>query len=614
MANKEQDGFSSGRGSSFNPIQLPEVIVYGKRPLPWHKRAWNGVMKFVNDEIFLNKNNVRVKNARAHPKAMNAVQEGGNIAGAIMAAPVAAYAAVQAAPVVLPALRVAGQAMTPSTWIGGVAQATGTTAPSWLLNGADLAASAYFAYEAGKEIDKNGLNWKTGTNALMSLSPFTRDTEAIEGVANALRRPMSSVSSVVDDFRAARKFKQSVKNTRLINVPGNGLQLSKNVSSPTSSKQILTTDLYGVKDQNGFYIQQNFDGPFFEENLEWIAQNFNVGTLKTDAVGKYRLFKLGDLEKFKLRANPGGTFSLEQCLFNAYSGEEEWVKIMSGSLEKVRGYMQRVRENTMKKASPLRRELINHYNVTKRYQDNTSLDQYPSFPRVTEEVNKVLQDDIDQFYLSPEYLDRFRTQIRKHSDIYDSTVDIERDVMPDLESQFTNELYNLKDNTISVVYGTNNGNSGMSQTRVNPYIGLNANHHKLDFPEFTVTHENGHNMYHASENIDPDGFPLFDAIKELNKRNYGNPRDHVLPEVLKVANEDDIKYMTNIDEFTQRMREGIKDGILNGYSPEEIYDKSAVFERTALKSWYPKDYLVRCLGVALGLAPLIFNRSNGRDS
>lgn len=65
----------------------------------------------------------------------------------------------------------------------------------------------------------------------MSLSPFTRETEAIEGVANTLRRPMSSVSSVVDDFRAARnavsspeatlgrEFSRSVKNTKLINVP-----------------------------------------------------------------------------------------------------------------------------------------------------------------------------------------------------------------------------------------------------------------------------------------------------------------------------------------------------------------------------------------------------------
>lgn len=97
--------------------------------------------------------------------------------------------------------------MTPSTWIGGVAEALGATAPSWLLDGADLAASAYFANEAGKEIDENGLNWETGINALLSLVPFTREREAIESVASALIRSMSSGRSVVDDFRAARKFK-----------------------------------------------------------------------------------------------------------------------------------------------------------------------------------------------------------------------------------------------------------------------------------------------------------------------------------------------------------------------------------------------------------------------
>lgn len=65
----------------------------------------------------------------------------------------------------------------------------------------------------------------------MSLAPFTRETEAIEGVANAFRRPMSSVSSVVDDFRTARnavsspeavlgrEFNRSVKNTRFVNTP-----------------------------------------------------------------------------------------------------------------------------------------------------------------------------------------------------------------------------------------------------------------------------------------------------------------------------------------------------------------------------------------------------------
>lgn len=115
--------------------------------------------------------------------------------------------------------------MTPSTWIGGLSQAAGYQAPAWMLNGADLALSAHFANEAGKDIDKNGLTWKTGFNALMALSPFTRETEAINGVANTVRRPMTAVSSVVDDFRATRnavsspeavlgrEFGRSVKNT-----------------------------------------------------------------------------------------------------------------------------------------------------------------------------------------------------------------------------------------------------------------------------------------------------------------------------------------------------------------------------------------------------------------
>lgn len=65
----------------------------------------------------------------------------------------------------------------------------------------------------------------------MSLAPMARETEAIEGVGNAFRRPISSVSSVIDDFRAARnavsspetalarEFGRSVKNTKIINVP-----------------------------------------------------------------------------------------------------------------------------------------------------------------------------------------------------------------------------------------------------------------------------------------------------------------------------------------------------------------------------------------------------------
>ena len=120
MENKEQVGFDSGRGSYSNPIALPEVTVYGKKPIPWYKKAVNGIAKFFNDEILLNKDNVRVTNAQRYPEAMKAVKEGGDIAGVIATAPLAAYTAVSAAPVVMPILKVAGQAMTPSTWIGGL--------------------------------------------------------------------------------------------------------------------------------------------------------------------------------------------------------------------------------------------------------------------------------------------------------------------------------------------------------------------------------------------------------------------------------------------------------------------------------------------------------------
>ena len=231
MENKEQGEFDSGRGSSSNPIALPEVTVYGKKPIPWYKRAVNGIAKFVNDEILLNKDNVRVTNAQRYPEAMKAVKEGGDIAGVIATAPLAAYTAVSAAPVVIPILKVVGQAMTPSTWIGGLSQAAGYTTPTWLLNGADFLGSAYIANQAANDIEKNGLNWETGFNAITSLSPMTRETEAIEGVANAFKRPMSAVGSVVDDFRAARnavskpeavlgrELNRSIKGTQFVNVP-----------------------------------------------------------------------------------------------------------------------------------------------------------------------------------------------------------------------------------------------------------------------------------------------------------------------------------------------------------------------------------------------------------
>lgn len=84
---------------------------------------------FVNDEILLNKGNIRAKNAHDNPEIMDKVQGGGNIAGySILAAtglPILTEAAVASAPTIMEGLNIAGQAMTPSTWIDGIASAAG---------------------------------------------------------------------------------------------------------------------------------------------------------------------------------------------------------------------------------------------------------------------------------------------------------------------------------------------------------------------------------------------------------------------------------------------------------------------------------------------------------
>jgi hypothetical protein len=44
----------------------------------------------------------------------------------------------------------------------------------------------------------------------------------------------------------------------------------------------------------------------------------------------------------------------------------------------------------MKNVSPIQKELINHYNAVKEYESGTLLNEYTSFPEVTNEVKKNL--------------------------------------------------------------------------------------------------------------------------------------------------------------------------------------------------------------------------------
>lgn len=148
------------------------------------------------------------------------------LGGSAVAAPFVAQTAITSTPYILSGMKTVGQTLTPSTWINGIGQSLGYNFDKAGLV-ADLLASGYFAKKAGDEIDENGLNLKTGFNALLSLAPITRDQKAVNAVSNTIRNPMYTVRSMFDDIntvrntfsspttRLAREFNQSIKNTNL---------------------------------------------------------------------------------------------------------------------------------------------------------------------------------------------------------------------------------------------------------------------------------------------------------------------------------------------------------------------------------------------------------------
>jgi hypothetical protein len=107
----------------------------------------------------------------------------------------------------------------------------GYTVPSWLSTGVDLAASAYWAKQAGDEFDRNGFTPYTVTNGVLSLLPITRSAEGISAVSNGLRDIVNNSKGAVKavgeavermlpkGLTVSKAINQGVKDTKLVNVP-----------------------------------------------------------------------------------------------------------------------------------------------------------------------------------------------------------------------------------------------------------------------------------------------------------------------------------------------------------------------------------------------------------
>ena len=527
-----------------------------------------------------------------------AVREGANTATAIASAPFAAYTAVQAAPFIFNGLRVAGQAMTPSTWIEGISNGLGYTAPKWLSTGADLALSAYFANEAGKEIDRNGLNWQTGANALLSLSPLTKETEAIEGVANTVKKTKDKViktgKQIIDDFKKSR-----IK------------------SNPTYS---LNPEYESISQDEEFYLPySNFDwfnkakkyskgetlpdgtisSGYGETNFPYLEQYFPKFT-------KYDLeYDNGTIDKNAVKFEQNGhTYEVSRAPNNfdyiiASIDNGDWhyfdANGFQDSNEQVANFILKHRDYQIKKYDPYTQDIIKLGNNADKYDENLTLADYS-----IDETNlgnlfkSKVKKDIEEFYNSDLYVDR-----------------VNKALFPKFNNQQVKNIiqYNLNklyDKAKPILYVNDSHEGGISNT-INdiPYYGLNSNmdYSYLPYWDYTLTHEFGHNQYKEDNEF-------FNKLRDYNKYKIDNTNlNNLTPLGVKAINNSDeyFIYLSSANEFRQRILEGIKYGIQNNLTPEQIYDKCFVPGFNILKQYFKKDYIIRMLETLIATTPFITN-------
>ena len=120
LSSNINSGSGSGGGGSHNvPEWARSFYRWTNKNIPWLNRGIDAFGNFVNDEILLNKNNIRVRNAQNNPEVMDAIQKAGNFTGGMVAAPFLAYGAAEAAPFLWNGLRLGvntfGRMMIPIT-------------------------------------------------------------------------------------------------------------------------------------------------------------------------------------------------------------------------------------------------------------------------------------------------------------------------------------------------------------------------------------------------------------------------------------------------------------------------------------------------------------------
>lgn len=576
------------------------------------------------------------------------------------------------------ALKVAGQAMTPSTWVGGLSQAAGYVAPTWMLNAADLAASGYFAKKAGDRMANEGLNLETGVEAALSLAPFTRDVEAIQAVAGLPRtiRDIERGNNVVNRFRLAREMNKSNEATRFVNVPiehvspngvTTGAALDRGVEgihfSPVGSSTSTTiqqsmgypyvragtwtyssnTAPVGITDVG--YFKRGYN-PDFDAKVDKGYTNFkynnqfegrgNVSYLTTEPNFGLQLSKnvayakvepiqtnnissvysnyLHDTKDFYgtgLSGKIGDTSVIVETAPDGkvyISGSTIGSQKFNTEVDAVE-YLKKLHSDYISTLSPAEREMYLKQNVVNEYSDTSVPSKGSS--EFTADIKQRSQDDIDLFYGSEEYTDRFNKRV---SEYYNDEFDLQltSDQLSELKGQFDNMLADIQAKYQPGIFRGEPYGFANAQTM---NVGLNANlsYTRPELINPTITHEFGHLIWHYPWFHQTKG-TRFNVVNDTNISLMGNPSEH-LTSVGKSLPQDRIDYITDHNELRQRIIPIVKEAMQKGWTPEQAYQKSKLVKYADLDTIFNKDYIIKLIGGMLSIGPILFkdNENNNRQ-
>lgn len=628
-------------------FMIPDKIEAKKKGF-WRKAAdnfmetvANPVAEFINDEIFMNKDNVRVK--IYDEEIMKMFREGGDIAAAFIASPFAAYMAASAAPYVLSTLKIAGQALTPSTWLEGVASSLGYQLPSWLGIGADLALSAKFAYDAGKEFDENGLTWSSAFNILASIIPMVKDQEGVEAVSSALNnifRNTNKLSKEATTFmknrKVAKAMNKALSDIQKMEEPHFQVPENKNIGSnvsfsndavviPRNNNNTSTTGFSTSSQQTN---TSGFGSSFPQINtpnwdiLKGTVRNLNYDNVKNPdrafftlpGFGRYRIEKSIDngVVSFKLfqNGNHVNSFddldSLKKSIDTTISGvyDEKTNPFLTKSYKLSKDPTWFTLPDVMVNSS------ARNPGLQDTFRKNFSI--------VTNDIKK----SINNVYKTDAYKQRFLGEGFTEQEYND----------------YIAELEQLSDEIIPIIYNSEINNRGTSSLRsaldsngnmytTGNYVGFNANTDALteyQYP-YTIFHEFGHAQNGTARTAQTvTGMTNSGLVLSTPNKQYKYPMikkvyDHNEELLKDIKSQIDpnnsypkphVDYVTDTEESTQRLRELMKYQIENNASVEEAL-KSDIGGKTELPSIVNNEYLKRMLPHILTMGPVILGAAYG---